>query len=422
MNTESKEKISLSRFLSPNILLGVFSVLFAASTIGFFLFGIVAGQLNFLLTNWVETSIRFAFAAVSVLVAIASLKGAKEWLLISWQLLLLVFHFVVFPLQIISGTDISWNDLVNLGSPNQITGFETLDFLMGVSIIGSIVILLLNEKARASLNIDAGLRVLRGGVERRFKLFVASNLFVKITGLGVATWAIINVVLFVMGIAFGVVKFETTLPPVLIDLSAALLLLGLILFSNWSRTHVLWATISLVLWIYFLQPQLVGVERFSYVTTLFGALPDAMGLLAFIQSVSLWVVFLGLVGIFLERIVNAYANRVKSWIDNRIAEIYSDEIVGRVVDGPRTTSLLAVVSVFFAFTVPIIGLIFAHAARNEIAISRGAKLGTDLTVIAGVVSWLFMFVYALLFFVFFIAQPLIGDPYWWLSLLSTFGQ
>jgi hypothetical protein len=120
------------------------------------------------------------------------------------------------------------------------------------------------------------------------------------------------------------------------------------------------------------------------------------------------VAVVSVVFVVAKSIVQAYATRVKSWIDTRMAELYEDDMARKAPVEPRTTSLMAVFSLIFAFVFPFVGLILAHSARNEIAISRGTKYGTEMTIAAAVISWLFIGTYVVLILSLFIFLPLLG--------------
>jgi hypothetical protein len=135
-----------------------------------------------------------------------------------------------------------------------------------------------------------------------------------------------------------------------------------------------------------------------------------------IEIVAILVAIVSVLFVFVQMAIRAYASRVKLWIDKRIAELYKDEINKKGFDEPRTTSILAVFSLIFAFVLPIVGLILAHAARNEIAISKGAKFGTDMTIAAAVISWVFIGTSAVLVLALFVFLPLL-DPYWLADLI-----
>lgn len=101
----------------------------------------------------------------------------------------------------------------------------------------------------------------------------------------------------------------------------------------------------------------------------------------FLPVLLLWTLVISIAGVVRRRT----RARLEGWIDSRRTAIYGAEDVEE--DAPRRVSALAVLSLVFAFLVPVLGLVLAYAARNDFVAARPKKSGLDLAVAGTIIGW-----------------------------------
>ena len=121
-----------------------------------------------------------------------------------------------------------------------------------------------------------------------------------------------------------------------------------------------------------------------------GAL-QLLGLLGFFIPVFLLWILLVSIGSVVRRRTRA---RIEAWVDTRRQEIYGAEDQGE--QGPKRVSILAVFALVFSIVLPVLGLVLAYAARNDMVASQPRKTGLDLAVAATIISWFVLGVQLLL--------------------------
>jgi hypothetical protein len=253
-------------------------------------------------------------------------------------------------------------------------------------------------------SLDAGVIEFWSGYKKRF---LDSGLFTKLAGVFLIAWAVTGIVVLVSGMISDFVSLTNGSWDGLVSLAVAVGAIYLTLRSGWKWNRIAWLVGISAVWFFLLRAQVLYL---SVPTSGLAALyyNPAISVFVTVENLTMLLAVVSVVFVLAKSIIQAYANRVKKWIDNRMAELYEDDMGRKAPVEPRTTSLMAVFSLIFAFVFPFAGLILAHSARNEIAISRGTKYGTEMTIAAAVISWVFIGTYFVLILALFVFLPILG--------------
>jgi hypothetical protein len=416
---EIKPTTEMTRLAS--LALSVLLTIYALSTISFVVVGLLTRQL-WIALDWADITIRVIFAIGSGLIAFRLVKKSKSVVEKVWPFVLAIFHFIIHPTGVFSSGPLTWAALRNL--PAQGTGaslFSTVYITMDIVLVLSIILTLnpLRKTVSSSVASTALGREILASAVRYGTAFRVSSLLTKAAGLLLLVWAIVDITF----IATGIVNSRIDITNSPSDAQAELLLVAsvlcLLLRSQWKTSKVSWLVAVVVVWEFFVFDQILAVSTAdSGLREVY--LISTLAPLSMLRGVVLWLAIVAVFFAVFQTIIKTYASRVRSWIDNRIAELYKEESSHAATSIPRTTSILAVFSLIFAFVFPIVGLILAHAARNEIAISRGSKFGTDMTIAAAVISWLFIGIFAFALLALYLLKPLLNQ-YWLADLLYSLG-
>jgi hypothetical protein len=390
--------------IGPAIGISVF--VYTGSTLGFIIFGLFAGNINALSPS-LETIARLSFALISLFVAKELIKGKNVLTLAGWPIAMTIFNFLVYPTGALAGTNPTWASLVELGS-DGISGYQTLNLLINFSLIFSLILAvafrkqILQQVAKGSL--DAGVLEFWSGYKKRF---LSSGIFTKLAGIFLIAWAVTGIVVLVSGMISGLVSLTNGSWDGLVSLGVAVAAIYLTLRSGWRWSRIAWLVGISAVWLFVLRGQVL------YLSSPSSGLADlyfnpAIGVFVTVENLTMLLAVVSVVFVLAKSAVQAYATRVKSWIDKRMAELYEDDMGRKAPVEPRTTSLMAVFSLIFAFVFPFVGLILAHSARNDIAISRGTRYGTEMTIAAAVISWFFIIIYLVLILALVVFLPLLG--------------
>jgi hypothetical protein len=398
---------TLDRLLSKlGPVLGASLLLFAGSTVGFLIFGMLAGGID-LFNASLETIVRVVLALVSLVVAQYLFMGKNVLILTGWPILMAIMQFLVYPSEILTVSGFSWKGLVDLGSAG-ISGYQSINLLIDFSLVFALIVAIafrkriLQQVVKGSF--DSMLIEFLGDYKKRF---LGSGFFTRLAGIALITWAVIGIVVLVIGISSGLVSLTNGSWDGLVTLIIALGAIYLTLRSGWKWSRIAWLVGIAAVWFFGLG---TIVLSYSFPDSGLGGLYFDPAITAFrtVEVLAMLVAVVSVVFVLAKSLIQAYATRVQSWIDTRMAELYEDDMARKAPVEPRTTSLMAVFSLIFALVFPFVGLILAHSARNEIAISRGTKYGTEMTIAAAVISWVFIGAYVVLFLALFVFLPLLG--------------
>ena len=398
---------TLDRLLSKlGPVLGASLLLFAGSTVGFLIFGMLAGGID-LFNASLETIVRVVLALVSLVVAQYLFMGKNVLTLTGWPILMAIMQFLVYPSGILTVSGFSWKGLVDLGSAG-ISGYQSINLLIDFSLVFALIVAIafrkriLQQVVKGSF--DSMLIEFLGDYKKRF---LGSGFLTRIAGIALITWAVVGIDVLVIGISSGLVSLTNGSWDGLVTLIIALGAIYLTLRSGWKWSRIAWLVGISAVWFFGLG---TIVLSYSFPDSGLGGLYFDPAITAFrtVEVLAMLVAVVSVVFVLAKSLIQAYATRVQSWIDNRMAELYEDDMARKAPVEPRTTSLMAVFSLIFALVFPFVGLILAHSARNEIAISRGTKYGTEMTIAAAVISWVFIGAYVVLFLALFVFLPLLG--------------
>ena len=386
--------------------IGISVLVFAVSTVGFIIFGILAGNIDPLSPS-IETASRLSLALISLIVAADLIKGKNVLTLTGWPIAMTILNFLVYPTGVLSEPNESWISLTQLDS-DGISGYETLNLLMNASIVFPLILAvalrkrIIEQVEKGSL--DAGVIEFWSAYKKRF---LDSGLFTKLAGVFLIAWAVTGIVVLVSGMISDLVSLTNGSWDGLVSLAVAVGAIYLTLRSGWKWNRIAWLVGISAVWFFLLRAQVLYL---SVPTSGLAALyyNPAISVFVTVENLTMLLAVVSVVFVLAKSIIQAYANRVKKWIDNRMAELYEDDMGRKAPVEPRTTSLMAVFSLIFAFVFPFAGLILAHSARNEIAISRGTKYGTEMTIAAAVISWVFIGTYFVLILALFVFLPILG--------------
>ena len=398
---------TLDRLLSRlGSVIGASLLMFAGSTVAFLIFGILAGGIDVFNAS-VETILRVVLALLSLVVAQYLFMGKNILTLTIWPIFMAILHFVVYPSGLMAGKESTWRGLVDLGSAG-VSGYQSINLLIDFSLVFALIVAIsfrkriLQQVAKGSF--DSTLIEFFGDYKKRF---LSSGFFTRLAGVSLIVWAVTGIVVLVIGLTSGLVSLTNGSWDGLVTLLIAVGALYFTLRSGWKWSRIAWLVGIAAVWFFALGTIVLG---YSNPDSGLGGLYFDPAITAFrtAEVLAMLVAVVSVVFVVAKSIVQAYATRVKSWIDTRMAELYEDDMARKAPVEPRTTSLMAVFSLIFAFVFPFVGLILAHSARNEIAISRGTKYGTEMTIAAAVISWLFIGTYVVLILSLFIFLPLLG--------------
>lgn len=386
--------------------IGISVLVFAGSTLGFLIFGIFAGNIDPLSPS-IETASRLSLALISLIVAADLIQGKNVLTLTGWPIAMAILSFLVYPTGVLSEPNPSWTSLSQLAS-DGISGYQTLNLLISFSLVFPLIVAVALRKRITEQvekgSLDAGVIKFWSAYKKRFN---DSGLFTKLAGVFLIAWAVTGIVVLVSGMISGLVSLTNGSWDGLVSLVVAVGAIYLTLRSGWKWNRIAWLVGIAAVWFFLLGAQVLNL---SSPTSGLPALyfNPAISALRTVEELTLLLAVVSVVFVLAKSLIQAYATRVKSWIDTRMAELYEDDMARKSPVEPRTTSLLAVFSLIFAFVFPFVGLILAHSARNEIAISRGTKYGTEMTIASAVISWLFIGLYAVLFLALFVILPILG--------------
>jgi hypothetical protein len=386
--------------------IGISVLVFAVSTVGFIVFGIFAGNIVPLSPS-LETLTRLSLAILSLAVAAELIKGKNVLTLTGWPIAMAILSFLVYPTGVLSVPNDSWSALTQLES-DGISGYETLNLLMNAAIVFPLILAvalrkrIIEQVEKGSL--DAGVIEFWAAYKKRF---LESGLFTKLAGVFLIAWAVTAIVVLISGIISELVSLTNGSWDGVVSLAIAVGAIYLTLRSGWKWNRVAWLVGISAVWLFLLRGQVL------YASSPSSGLGDlyfnpAIGVFVTVENLTMLLAVVSVVFVLAKSMIQAYATRVKKWIDTRMAELYEDDMGRKAPVEPRTTSLMAVFSLIFAFVFPFAGLILAHSARNEIAISRGTKYGTEMTIAAAVISWVFIGTYFVLILALFVFLPILG--------------
>jgi hypothetical protein len=386
--------------------IGISVLVFAVSTVGFIIFGIFAGNIDPLSPS-IETASRLSLALISLIVAANLIKGKNVLTLTGWPIAMTILNFLVYPTGVLSEPNESWVSLTQLDS-DGISGYETLNLLINASIVFPLILAVaLRKKIVEQVekgSLDAGVIEFWSGYKKRF---LDSGLFTKLAGVFLIAWAVTGIVVLVSGMISDFVSLTNGSWDGLVSLAVVVGAIYLTLRSGWKWNRIAWLVGISAVWFFLLRAQVLYLAvPTSGLASLYNN--PAISVFVTVENLTMLLAVVSVVFVLAKSLIQAYATRVKKWIDNRMAELYEDDMARKAPVEPRTTSLMAVFSLIFAFVFPFAGLILAHSARNEIAISRGTKYGTEMTIAAAVISWVFIGTYFVLILALFVFIPILG--------------
>jgi hypothetical protein len=391
----------------------VFSLLalYSFATFAFLVFGLIADEID--LGNLsTESLVRISLALINIAVAASLYRNPISLSL--WALVVLLVNFIGMPLvatlQQKSFGQPTWESLINQQAViGTISGFQTIGLLLNGSTLLAVAIAVLFRRLMTK---DSSLGKLDASLVESWdnyrKTFMGAQIFNRITGVLIVAWAVFSSYILIFGVVTNQIGFNTESWDARLQIAVVASVLYLTLSSQWAKRNLAWITVFTVLWEFGL-----GELVFSFSIPRSNlSLVQNFGnnsLLTVLGRVALVLAVVSLVALSIKGLIDRYSQRVTAWIDRRIAELYEGETESKANLEPRTTSVMAVLSLIFSFLFPLIGLILAYSARNEIAVSRGRKYGTDLTIAAAIISWLGIYLTA--FLILFIAAilPLLGS-------------
>lgn len=396
----------------PGVDIVVFSLvaIYSLATFAFLILGLIAEEFDLGdLTN--ETLVRISLALLNLAVVAGLYRNPISLSL--WALVVTLVNFIGLPLvaslQERSVGQRNWASLIDQQSASDTTGYSTIALFINGSTLLAVVAAVL---FRRQLNKDSALGKFDVSLieawENYRKTFMSAQLFNRITGLLIVLWALFKIYILIFGLATDQIGFNTESWDARLQIAVVVSVLYLTLASQWAKRNLAWITIFTVLWEFGLGELVFSFSiprsNLSLVQN-FGNNP----FLTVLGRVALVLAVVSLVALSIKGLIDRYSQRVTAWIDRRIVELYEGETESKAHLEPRTTSVMAVLSLIFSFLFPLIGLILAYSARNEIAVSRGRKYGTDLTIAAAIISWLGIYLTLFLLLLFAAILPLLGS-------------
>lgn len=258
--------------------------------------------------------------------------------------------------------------------------------LVGFIALGAFIVLLGNVFARSKAyrRIREDLRHVVGS--RRISELILFWILVAESAIYVLVW----IAFYVEGSVFSTLTYYSVLGRLIIWLGY------LVLLSASLRSRGVFLTLALANFLVkFLGVdgiiQQEFVERLRQTDDFFPVLYNSdnyqgavqlLGLLGFFIPVFLlWILLVSIGGVVRRRT----RTKIEAWIDTRRTAIYGAEDQGDT--GPRRVSVLAVFALVFSIVLPILGLVLAYAARNDMVAAQPRKSGLDLAVAATIISW-----------------------------------
>ena len=384
--------------------------IYSLATFAFLGFGLSAEDID-LGELSTESLVRISFALLSLLVTAALYQNAISLGL--WAVVVTVVNYVALPLvaslQERSVKQRTWQSLIDQQDVDGTTGYQYLGIILNGTILVAVVtaILFRRQITKESTlgRIDTVLVNFWASYKETFK---SAQLFNRLTGLFVIAWAFFNTYILIIGLASSQIGFNTASWDGKLQIAVVALVFYLTLTSQWAKRKLAWITIFTLLWEFGLG-ELVFSFSIPRSNLSLVQMSGNNALLTLLGRVALVLAVISLVALSIKALIDRYSQRVTAWIDRRIVELYEGETESKAHLEPRTTSVMAVLSLIFSFLFPLIGLILAYSARNEIAVSRGRKYGTDLTIAAGIISWLGIYITAFLILLIAAILPLLGS-------------
>jgi hypothetical protein len=389
--------------------------------IGFSVFGLLISGTSFL-TGTAEDIYRFWLALLG---AVLAYFFSREKVLIPILILLAAIQHWLIPLVLgVFGSEETrdWRELSALGSGTALpTGYQSTMFIADLALIFAIVALAVSKP-------DESLRILKSVARapKKFSTWLATPLSsVKpgqlFLGIGLAVQVFYVLLLFAIGITTQLFYFDSRSMEEKVALGFGVILAISLAVARWDRGKLIALGIATTVWNILVFPIIVnalavqGLPRgwsFLLNRALDARLSDLGSVLDVsntINGLAQFVVVAALVLIGIFAIVGRYSAAVGRWFDARHLEVYGSRPPTIGTESPREVSVMAVLSLIFAFVSPIIGLILAYSARNTIVHSQGRKTGLELTIAAAIISWFFILAIVGLVFLSALA-PLLGIP------------
>lgn len=424
LDVGSKPKLTI-RMPRVSTVLSSLLVLYSVGNLSFLIFGFIANP-NIIQPLSAESWGHVIIAAITVLMAAFFFRSGIVTSF--WVILLLPIHFLMLPsLGATTGGALtkSWEYLRNQSAEGAITGYNSADFLMSASLLTALLVAMALRRQMVREirpgSLDGKLSEFWNGYSARFR---ATGLFDKLAGIFVLIWAAANLFVLIyiyVRIAqqgFNIIENSR------FDQTVQLLVVSLVIYftlrSGWQRKNIAWVVLFAAIWNF-------GIDSlvFSFANPRSNweqLLVVQFSGLGIVETAAIILALISLVALSVKAMIQNYAARVMSWIDRRMEELYEEETTGKHPVEPRTTSIMAVLSLIFAFAFPIVGLILAHAARNEIAISKKTKYGTEMTIAAAIISWVGIISSVFLFVTIFVVLPILGFSDFFSFLGTLFGN
>lgn len=433
MTENSKQPGSTSLTIKlPSLEVITFLVLeiYFLGTLIFSVFGLIQGRTNFLFGSLEDVSRFWLALALGILVYFFA---RNKQVLLGASIVVAILHFVMpLSLQLFASAVETWRNLASLGSGTWVpTGFQTSMFLMDLAFI---LLLAAVIAAYPTKSYQVARWIILAPVRLARYLgagWQASRLGEKLLGIGLSVYLINLLILFGIGLLEGFMYIDgRTLDDKARVVFAVLLAIALIV-AAWSRGPLIGLTIIVLVWEIVVLPLLTvlalnfnllsawqGLQNAAY-NAVSPVTWSAIGASNLAREGSLFGLALTLSVIAGFKIVRHYANNVSAWFDARHLEVYGKNPTQPSDDEPRDVSVMAVLSLIFAFIFPIIGLILSYSARNSIVYSKGRKTGLELTIAAAIISWFSLIVIGFLVFTWVVAGSLLAivGPFNWLSEL-----
>ena len=396
----------------PGVDAVIFSLvtLYSLATFAFLGFGLSAEDID-LGSLSTESLVRISLSVLSLIIAATLYQNPIS--LSFWALAMTLINFAVLPLvaslQVRSVNQRTWQGLIDQQSQTGTTGYQTIGFILNASIVLAVLTaVLLRKQITKESTLGRFDNYLVNFWASYKETFRSAQLFNRLTGLFVVAWALFNTYILIFGLASSQIGFNTASWDGKLQIAVVAAVLYLTLTSQWAKRKLAWITIFTLLWEFGLG-ELVFSFSIPRSNLSLVQLSGNNALLTLLGKVALVLAVISLVALSIKALIDRYSQRVTSWIDRRIVELYEGETESKAHLEPRTTSVMAVLSLIFSFFVPLIGLILAYSARNEIAVSRGRKYGTDLTIAAAIISWLGIYLTLFLLLLFAAILPLLGS-------------
>ena len=389
--------------------------------IGFSVFGLLISGTSFL-TGTPEDIYRFWLALLGAVVAYFF---SRDKVLIPILILLAAIQHWLIPLVLgVFGSEEArdWRELAALASSGAFpTGYQLTMFIADLALIVAIIALALS-KPEESLQL---LKSIALAPQKFIKWLGNPVTSVKpgqlFLGIGLSVQVFYILLLFAIGITTGIFYIDSNSMEEKVALGFALVLAIALAFARWDRSKLIALGIITTAWNILLFPIIVnalavqGLPRgWSLLLNraLDARLSDLGSVLdasSTINGLAQFVVVAALVLIAIFAVVRRYSAAVARWFDARHLEVYGSKPPTIGSESPREVSVMAVLSLIFAFVAPIIGLILSYSARNTIVHSQGRKTGLELTIAAAIISWFFILAIFGLVFLSALA-PLLGIP------------